>query len=219
MIYINLEEMSNVNSIFLEFKEKQLQANAINEKAIVCLGEQMVTSLKTLNKLEGDKKETEENFEEIQNGFDRVQSIIIKVPKMEKDYKLMNDFLVELTKKYQELQIKVDNGFESVTQWESGLVENISKKLNEIIEDYERKINQTSQRLQTNRTAATVSDSKGLATKDDLTSIIKKVDDLEKKVESSRNNIPESNKLNDKFEFKDNKEVFGPDQDWDFDMK
>ena len=57
--------------------------------------------------------------------------------------------------------------------------------MNEIIEDYERKINQTSQRLQSNRTAA--SDSKGLATKDELTTILKKVDDLEKKVESSRN--------------------------------
>ena len=83
--------------------------------------------------------------------------------------------IIELTKKFQELQIKVDKGFESVTQWESGLVENISKKMNEIIEDYERKINQTSQRLQTNRTAA--SDSRGLATKDELTTIIKKVDD------------------------------------------
>lgn len=214
------EEMSNVNSVFIEFKEKQLQANAINEKTIVCLGEQMVTSLKTLKQLEGDKRETEENFEQIQNGFDQVQSIIIKVPKLEKDYKLMNEFLVELTKKYQDLQIKVDNGFENVTQWQSGLVENISKKMNEIIEDYEKKINQTSQRLQSNRTAASVSDSKGLATKDELTTIIKKVDDLERKIETSRN-VPEqsSKPTNDKFEFKDNKDVFGPDQDWDFDIK
>ena len=212
------EEMSKVNSIFIEFKEKQLQANAINEKTIVCLGEQMVTSLKTLKQLEGDKKETEDNFEQIQNGFDQVHSVIIKIPKMEKDYKLMNEFLVELTKKYQELQIKVDNGFENVTQWQSGLVDNISKKMNEIIEDYEKKINQTSQRLQSNRTAASVSDSKGLATKDELTTIIKKIDDLERKVESSRN-IQNSKPTNDKFEFKDNKDVFGPDQDWDFDMK
>ena len=212
------EEMSKVNSVFIEFKEKQLQANAINEKTIVCLGEQMVTSLKTLKQLEGDKKETEDNFEQIQNGFDQVHSVIIKIPKMEKDYKLMNEFLVELTKKYQELQIKVDNGFENVTQWQSGLVDNISKKMNEIIEDYEKKINQTSQRLQSNRTAASVSDSKGLATKDELTTIIKKIDDLERKVESSRN-IQNSKPTNDKFEFKDNKDVFGPDQDWDFDMK
>ena len=137
---------------------------------------------------------------------------------MEKDYKLMNEFLVELTKKYQELQIKVDNEFENVTQWQSGLVDNISKKMNEIIEDYEKKINQTSQRLQSNRTAASVSDSKGLATKDELTTIIKKIDDLERKVESSRN-IQNSKPTNNKFEFKDNKDVFGPDQDWDFDMK
>ena len=212
------EEMSKVNSVFIEFKEKQLQANAINEKTIVCLGEQMVTSLKALKQLEGDKKETEDNFEQIQNGFDQVLSVIIKIPKMEKDYKLMNEFLVELTKKYQELQIKVDNGFENVTQWQSGLVDNISKKMNEIIEDYEKKINQTSQRLQSNRTAASVSDSKGLATKDELTTIIKKIDDLERKVESSRN-IQNSKPTNDKFEFKDNKDVFGPDQDWDFDMK
>ena len=212
------EEMSKVNSVFIEFKEKQLQANAINEKTIVCLGEQMVTSLKTLKQLEGDKKETEDNFEQIQKGFDQVHSVIIKIPKMEKDYKLMNEFLVELTKKYQELQIKVDNGFENVTQWQSGLVDNISKKMNEIIEDYEKKINQTSQRLQSNRTAASVSDSKGLATKDELTTIIKKIDDLERKVESSRN-IQNSKPTNDKFEFKDNKDVFGPDQDWDFDMK
>ena len=212
------EEMSKVNSVFIEFKEKQLQANAINEKTIVCLGEQMVTSLKTLKQLEGDKKETEDNFEQIQNGFDQMHSVIIKIPKMEKDYKLMNEFLVELTKKYQELQIKVDNGFENVTQWQSGLVDNISKKMNEIIEDYEKKINQTSQRLQSNRTAASVSDSKGLATKDELTTIIKKIDDLERKVESSRN-IQNSKPTNDKFEFKDNKDVFGPDQDWDFDMK
>ena len=212
------EEMSKVNSVFIEFKEKQLQANAINEKTIVCLGEQMVTSLKALKQLEGDKKETEDNFEQIQNGFDQVHSVIIKIPKMEKDYKLMNEFLVELTKKYQELQIKVDNGFENVTQWQSGLVDNISKKMNEIIEDYEKKINQTSQRLQSNRTAASVSDSKGLATKDELTTIIKKIDDLERKVESSRN-IQNSKPTNDKFEFKDNKDVFGPDQDWDFDMK
>ena len=212
------EEMSKVNSVFIEFKEKQLQANAINEKTIVCLGEQMVTSLKTLKQIEGDKKETEDNFEQIQNGFDQVHSVIIKIPKMEKDYKLMNEFLVELTKKYQELQIKVDNGFENVTQWQSGLVDNISKKMNEIIEDYEKKINQTSQRLQSNRTAASVSDSKGLATKDELTTIIKKIDDLERKVESSRN-IQNSKPTNDKFEFKDNKDVFGPDQDWDFDMK
>ena len=212
------EEMSKVNSVFIEFKEKQLQANAINEKTIVCLGEQMVTSLKTLKQLEGDKKETEDNFEQIQNGFDQVHSVIIKIPKMEKDYKLMNEFLVELTKKYQELQIKVDNGFENVTQWQSGLVDNISKKMNEIIEDYEKKINQTSQRLQSNRTAASVSDSKGLATKDELTTIIKKIDDLERKVESSRN-IQNSKPTNNKFEFKDNKDVFGPDQDWDFDMK
>ena len=212
------EEISKVNSVFIEFKEKQLQANAINEKTIVCLGEQMVTSLKALKQLEGDKKETEDNFEQIQNGFDQMHSVIIKIPKMEKDYKLMNEFLVELTKKYQELQIKVDNGFENVTQWQSGLVDNISKKMNEIIEDYEKKINQTSQRLQSNRTAASVSDSKGLATKDELTTIIKKIDDLERKVESSRN-IQNSKPTNDKFEFKDNKDVFGPDQDWDFDMK
>ena len=202
------EEMSNVNSVFVEFKEKQLQANATNEKAIVCLGQQMVTSLKTLNKLEGDKKENEENFEQIQKGFDQVQSVIIKIPKIEKENKLMNKFIVELTKKFQELQIKVDKGFESVTQWESGLVENISKKMNEIIEDYERKINQTSQRLQTNRTAA--SDSRGLATKDELTTIIKKVDDLEKKVESSRN--VETKQNNDQFNF-------AQDQEWDFDTK
>ena len=203
------EEMSNVNSVFVEFKEKQLQANSTNEKAIVCLGQQMVTSLKTLNKLEGDKKEIDENFEQIQNGFDQVHSVIIKVPKFEKEYKYMNKVIVELIKKYEELQIKVDKGFENVTQWESGLVENISKKMNEIIEDYERKINQTSQRLQSNRTAA--SDSKGLATKDELTTILKKVDDLEKKVESSRNEKQTN--------FKDNKEVFVPDQDWDFDTK
>lgn len=203
------EEMSNVNSVFVEFKEKQLQANSTNEKAIVCLGQQMVTSLKTLNKLEGDKKEIDENFEQIQNGFDQVHSVIIKVPKFEKENKYMNKVIVELIKKYEELQIKVDKGFENVTQWESGLVENISKKMNEIIEDYERKINQTSQRLQSNRTAA--SDSKGLATKDELTTILKKVDDLEKKVESSRNEKQTN--------FKDNKEVFVPDQDWDFDTK
>ena len=203
------EEMSNVNSVFVEFKEKQLQANSTNEKAIVCLGQQMVTSLKTLNKLEGDKKEIDENFEQIQNGFDQVHSVIIKVPQFEKEYKYMNKVIVELIKKYEELQIKVDKGFENVTQWESGLVENISKKMNEIIEDYERKINQTSQRLQSNRTAA--SDSKGLATKDELTTILKKVDDLEKKVESSRNEKQTN--------FKDNKEVFVPDQDWDFDTK
>ena len=212
------EEMSKVNSVFIEFKEKQLQANAINEKTIVCLGEQMVTSLKALKQLEGDKKETEDNFEQIQNGFDQVHSVIIKIPKMEKDYKLMNEFLVELTKKYQELQIKVDNGFENVTQGQSGLVDNISKKMNEIIEDYEKKINQTSQRLQSNRTAASVSDSKELATKDELTTIIKKIDDLERKVESSRN-IQNAKPTDEKFEFKDNKDVFGPDQDWDFDMK
>ena len=203
------EEMSNVNSVFVEFKEKQLQANSTNEKAIVCLGQQMVTSLKTLNKLEGDKKEIDENFEQIQNGFDQVHSVIIKVPKFEKEYKYMKKVIEELIKKYEELQIKVDKGFENVTQWESGLVENISKKMNEIIEDYERKINQTSQRLQSNRTAA--SDSKGLATKDELTTILKKVDDLEKKVESSRNEKQTN--------FKDNKEVFVPDQDWDFDTK
>ena len=203
------EEMSNVNSVFVEFKEKQLQANSTNEKAIVCLGQQMVTSLKTLNKLEGDKKEIDENFEQIQNGFDQVHSVIIKVPKFEKEYKYMKKIIEELIKKYEELQIKVDKGFENVTQWESGLVENISKKMNEIIEDYERKINQTSQRLQSNRTAA--SDSKGLATKDELTTILKKVDDLEKKVESSRNEKQTN--------FKDNKEVFVPDQDWDFDTK
>ena len=203
------EEMSNVNSVFVEFKEKQLQANSTNEKAIVCLGQQMVTSLKTLNKLEGDKKEIDENFEQIQNGFDQVHSVIIKVPQFEKEYKYMKKIIEELIKKYEELQIKVDKGFENVTQWESGLVENISKKMNEIIEDYERKINQTSQRLQSNRTAA--SDSKGLATKDELTTILKKVDDLEKKVESSRNEKQTN--------FKDNKEVFVPDQDWDFDTK
>ena len=203
------EEMSNVNSVFVEFKEKQLQANSTNEKAIVCLGQQMVTSLKTLKKSEGDKKEIDEEFEQIQNGFDQVHSVIIKVPKFEKEYKYMNKVIVELIKKYEELQIKVDKGFENVTQWESGLVENISKKMNEIIEDYERKINQTSQRLQSNRTAA--SDSKGLATKDELTTILKKVDDLEKKVESSRNEKQTN--------FKDNKEVFVPDQDWDFDTK
>ena len=203
------EEMSNVNSVFVEFKEKQLQANSTNEKAIVCLGQQMVTSLKTLNKLEGDKKEIDENFEQIQNGFDQVHSVIIKVPQFEKEYKYMKKIIGELIKKYEELQIKVDKGFENVTQWESGLVENISKKMNEIIEDYERKINQTSQRLQSNRTAA--SDSKGLATKDELTTILKKVDDLEKKVESSRNEKQTN--------FKDNKEVFVPDQDWDFDTK
>ena len=203
------EEMSNVNSVFVEFKDKQLQANSTNEKAIVCLGQQMVTSLKTLNKLEGDKKEIDENFEQIQNGFDQVHSVIIKVPQFEKEYKYMKKIIEELIKKYEELQIKVDKGFENVTQWESGLVENISKKMNEIIEDYERKINQTSQRLQSNRTAA--SDSKGLATKDELTTILKKVDDLEKKVESSRNEKQTN--------FKDNKEVFVPDQDWDFDTK
>ena len=203
------EEMSNVNSVFVEFKEKQLQANSTNEKAIVCLGQQMVTSLKTLNKLEGDKKEIDENFEQIQNGLDQVHSVIIKVPQFEKEYKYMKKIIEELIKKYEELQIKVDKGFENVTQWESGLVENISKKMNEIIEDYERKINQTSQRLQSNRTAA--SDSKGLATKDELTTILKKVDDLEKKVESSRNEKQTN--------FKDNKEVFVPDQDWDFDTK
>ena len=203
------EEMSNVNSVFVEFKEKQLQANSTNEKAIVCLGQQMVTSLKTLNKLEGDKKEIDENFEQIQNGFDQVHSFIIKVPQFEKEYKYMKKIVEELIKKYEDLQIKVDKGFENVTQWESGLVENISKKMNEIIEDYERKINQTSQRLQSNRTAA--SDSKGLATKDELTTILKKVDDLEKKVESSRNEKQTN--------FKDNKEVFVPDQDWDFDTK
>ena len=203
------EEMSNVNSVFVEFKEKQLQANSTNEKAIVCLGQQMVTSLKTLNKLEGDKKEIDENFEQIQNGFDQVHSVIIKVPQFEKEYKYMKKIIEELIKKYEELQIKVDKGFENVTKWESGLVENISKKMNEIIEDYERKINQTSQRLQSNRTAA--SDSKGLATKDELTTILKKVDDLEKKVESSRNEKQTN--------FKDNKEVFVPDQDWDFDTK
>ena len=203
------EETSNVNSVFVEFKEKQLQANSTNEKAIVCLGQQMVTSLKTLNKLEGDKKEIDENFEQIQNGFDQVHSVIIKVPQFEKEYKYMKKIIEELIKKYEELQIKVDKGFENVTQWESGLVENISKKMNEIIEDYERKINQTSQRLQSNRTAA--SDSKGLATKDELTTILKKVDDLEKKVESSRNEKQTN--------FKDNKEVFVPDQDWDFDTK
>ena len=203
------EEMSNVNSVFVEFKEKQLQANSTNEKAIVCLGQQMVTSLKTLNKLEGDKKEIDENFEQIQNGFDQVHSVIIKVPQFEKEYKYMKKIIEELIKKYEELQIKVDKGFENVTQWESGLVENISKKMNEIIEDYERKINQTSQRLQSNRTAA--SDSKGLATKDELRTILKKVDDLEKKVESSRNEKQTN--------FKDNKEVFVPDQDWDFDTK
>ena len=203
------EEMSNVNSVFVEFKEKQLQANSTNEKAIVCLGQQMVTSLKTLNQLEGDKKEIDENFEQIQNGFDQVHSVIIKVPQFEKEYKYMKKIIEELIKKYEELQIKVDKGFENVTQWESGLVENISKKMNEIIEDYERKINQTSQRLQSNRTAA--SDSKGLATKDELTTILKKVDDLEKKVESSRNEKQTN--------FKDNKEVFVPDQDWDFDTK
>ena len=196
------EEMSNVNSVFVEFKEKQLQANSTNEKAIVCLGQQMVTSLKTLNKLEGDKKEIDENFEQIQNGFDQVHSVIIKVPQFEKEYKYMKKIIEELIKKYEELQIKVDKGFENVTQWESGLVENISKKMNEIIEDYERKINQTSQRLQSNRTAA--SDSKGLATKDELTTILKKV-------ESSRNEKQTN--------FKDNKEVFVPDQDWDFDTK
>lgn len=208
-IYTNLEEinnnfnqqLSNTHALFAEFKEKQLQANEINEKTIVCLGDQMVSSLKILKNLENDKEETEDNFEKIQDGFDNIQNIIIKIPKLEKDYKLLNEFVVELTKKYQELQIEVNSGFEGVTKWEAGLVDNISKKMNEIIEDYERKISQTSQRIQSSRDAT-----------------VPPV----KSEESNTNNIqvqPITKNIDD-FDFdnhnNDDKNVFGSNQDWDF---
>ena len=208
-IYTNLEEinnnfnqqLSNTHALFAEFKEKQLQANEINEKTIVCLGDQMVSSLKILKNLENDKEENEDNFEKIQDGFDNIQNIIIKIPKLEKDYKLLNEFVVELTKKYQELQIEVNSGFEGVTKWEAGLVDNISKKMNEIIEDYERKISQTSQRIQSSRDAT-----------------VPPV----KSEESNTNNIqvqPITKNIDD-FDFdnhnNDDKNVFGSNQDWDF---
>lgn len=208
-IYTNLEEinnnfnqqLSNTYALFAEFKEKQLQANEINEKTIVCLGDQMVSSLKILKNLENDKEENEDNFEKIQDGFDNIQNIIIKIPKLEKDYKLLNEFVVELTKKYQELQIEVNSGFEGVTKWEAGLVDNISKKMNEIIEDYERKISQTSQRIQSSRDATAPPG---------------------KSEESNTNNIqvqPITKNIDD-FDFdnhnNDDKNVFGSNQDWDF---
>ena len=63
--------------------------------------------------------------------------------------------LTELTKKYQELNIKIDTGLNNVTEWESGLVENITNKMNEIIDDYEKKIMKTSQQIQSSRTETT----------------------------------------------------------------
>ena len=161
----------------------------------------MVSSLKILKNLENDKEENEDNFEKIQDGFDNIQNIIIKIPKLEKDYKLLNEFVVELTKKYQELQIEVNSGFEGVTKWEAGLVDNISKKMNEIIEDYERKISQTSQRIQSSRDATAPPG---------------------KSEESNTNNIqvqPITKNIDD-FDFdnhnNDDKNVFGSNQDWDF---
>ena len=150
-----ISQLTTINNSLNEFREHQLEANEINEKAIVCLGDQMVSLLKVLKTIESNKDETEENFEEIQNGFDKVENIIIKVPKLEKDYSLLNEFIVELTKKYQELNIKIDTGLNNVTEWESGLVENITNKMNEIIDDYEKKIMKTSQQIQSSRTETT----------------------------------------------------------------
>ena len=148
-------QLTTINNSLNEFREHQLEANEINEKTIVCLGDQMVSLLKVIKALENNKEETDENFEEIQNGFDKVENIIIKVPKIEKDYLLLNEFIVELTKKYQELNIKIDTGLNNVTEWESGLVENITNKMNEIIDDYEKKIMKTSQQIQSSRTETT----------------------------------------------------------------
>lgn len=150
-----ISQLTTINNSLNEFREHQLEANDINEKTIVCLGDQMVSLLKVLKTIESNKEETDENFEEIQNGFDKVENIIIKVPKLEKDYSLLNEFIVELTKKYQELNIKIDTGLNNVTEWESGLVENITNKMNEIIDDYEKKIMKTSQQIQSSRTETT----------------------------------------------------------------
>lgn len=150
-----ISQLTTINNSLNEFREHQLEANEINEKTIVCLGNQMVSLLEVLKTLESNKDETDENFEEIQNGFDKVENIIIKVPKLEKDYSLLNEFIVELTKKYQELNIKIDTGLNNVTEWESGLVENITNKMNEIIDDYEKKIMKTSQQIQSSRTETT----------------------------------------------------------------
>ena len=150
-----ISQLTTINNSLNEFREHQLEANEINEKTIVCLGDQMVSLLKVIKALESNKEETDENFEEIQNGFDKVENIIIKVPKIEKDYLLLNEFIVELTKKYQELNIKIDTGLNNVTEWESGLVENITNKMNEIIDDYEKKIMKTSQQIQSSRTETT----------------------------------------------------------------
>lgn len=150
-----ISQLTTINNSLNEFREHQLEANEINEKTIVCLGDQMVSLLKVIKALEKNKEETDENFEEIQNGFDKVENIIIKVPKIEKDYLLLNEFIVELTKKYQELNIKIDTGLNNVTEWESGLVENITNKMNEIIDDYEKKIMKTSQQIQSSRTETT----------------------------------------------------------------
>ena len=150
-----ISQLTTINNSLNEFREHQLEANDINEKTIVCLGDQMVSLLKVLKTIESNKDETDENFEEIQNGFDKVENIIIKVPKLEKDYSLLNEFIVELTKKYQELNIKIDTGLNNVTEWESGLVENITNKMNEIIDDYEKKIMKTSQQIQSSRTETT----------------------------------------------------------------
>lgn len=150
-----ISQLTTINNSLNEFREHQLEANDINEKTIVCLGNQMVSLLKVLKTIESNKEETDENFEEIQNGFDKVENIIIKVPKLEKDYSLLNEFIVELTKKYQELNIKINTGLNNVTEWESGLVENITNKMNEIIDDYEKKIMKTSQQIQSSRTETT----------------------------------------------------------------
>ena len=150
-----ISQLTTINNSLNEFREHQLEANDINEKTIVCLGDQMISLLKVLKTIESNKEETDENFEEIQNGFDKVENIIIKVPKLEKDYSLLNEFIVELTKKYQELNIKIDTGLNNVTEWESGLVENITNKMNEIIDDYEKKIMKTSQQIQSSRTETT----------------------------------------------------------------
>ena len=86
-----ISQLTTINNSLNEFREHQLEANDINEKTIVCLGDQMVSLLKVLKTIESNKDETDENFEEIQNGFDKVENIIIKVPKLEKDYSLLNE--------------------------------------------------------------------------------------------------------------------------------
>lgn len=133
------KEIKSIKSFFDQYKQEQVKLNDMHEKTLSTLVTHFLSLQEDTKTVLDDHDRIEDNFETSQNNFEQLHSVIEKFPKMNKDLSIVTEIIKSMTQDYKEIKGEVNSNFSSLSKWQAELIDNVTKAVNELKQDYNEK--------------------------------------------------------------------------------